>query len=447
MNYIPNTNFDRERILNELGKESVDTFFSEIPKNLLMKENLSLPQAVDEISLLHELKEISKKNLSSDDCVVFLGGGAYNHFIPSAVKHAVSRSEFLTTYTPYQAEISQGLLQLIYEFQSLICALFGMDVANASHYDGATSMAEAAILSCNYTNRNEVLISSCVNPLYIRVLKTYASGGKFTVTDIDEKDGMTDVDLIKEKISSNTACFILQMPNFFGNLEEVFEIEEIVHKNGALFVVSVNPISLGLLKKPSEYNADIVVAEGQSLGNELSFGGPYLGIFAAKKEFVRFVPGRIVGVTTDTDGKRGFVLTLQAREQHIRREKAFSNICSNQSFIALTAGAYLSYVGPKGLEKIAEISHKNAVYAYEKISKIDGFFVPFSDNFFNEFVVKIPTTPEMFLKYLADKKILVGPSLQNFYPKYDRHILLCFTEMNSKEQIDRLIYEFENFKL
>jgi len=426
-------------MLSFIGVNSVDDLFKDIPEVLKKDKVYNIPNSCDEIELFKEIERISQNDLFVGKSISFMGGGAYNHFIPSAVKYAVSRSEFLTAYTPYQAEMSQGLLQLIYEYQTLICKLTGMDAANASHYDCATALSESAVLSSNFTNRKEVLVSSTVNPNYRKVLKTYSLGGKFTVKEIGSDNGRLDIDDLKTKISTNTACFILQMPNFFGYLEEVFEIEKIVHQNGALFVVSIDPISLGLLLKPSEYGADVVVSEGQSLGNELNFGGPYLGIFAVKKSLIRFMPGRIVGMTNDHNGRRGFVLTLQAREQHIRREKASSNICSNQSFLALTAMAYLTYIGPKGLEKIAKISHTMARYAFELISKLNDFFIPFGNGFFKEFVVKLPKNSESIISFLQDKNFLVGPSLDHLYPEYKNHLLIAFTELNSKEQIDSFV--------
>ena len=444
MNYIPNTESDRAKMLSSLGLKTTEDLFDDIPVSARSETDPDIPVAADEIELIRELKGLSEKNMNFGRSLSFMGGGAYRHFIPSAVKHAVSRSEFLTAYTPYQAEMSQGLLQLIYEYQTMICNLTGMGVANASHYDGGTALAEAAVASCNNTGRDRILISRSVNPNYRQVLKTYSFGGKFLVEEAPVSDGRTDLDQIKKLVSEKTACVIVQMPNFFGNLEEVFEIGKIVHSKGGLFVVSVDPISLGLLAKPSEYGADIVTAEGQSLGSELNFGGPYLGIFAARKELVRLVPGRIAGMTKDHDGNSGFVLTLQAREQHIRREKAASNICSNQAYVALTAAAYLSYVGEKGLEAVANTCRAASIYAYSKISQLKGYSVPFGTDFFKEFAVKLPVPVETAKKTLLNNEILAGPELGRFYPELKGHILFCFTEMNTKNEIDRLISVLSN---
>ncbi len=444
MNYIPNTESDRRNMLSFLGLKTIEDLFSGIPSSAKNKISAGMPSAAGEIELAKELKELSEKNIHCGRFSSFMGGGAYGHFIPSAVKHAVSRSEFLTAYTPYQAEMSQGLLQIIYEYQSMICNLTGMAAANASHYDGATALAEAAVVSCNHTRRDNVIISGSVNPNYRRVIQTYSLGGKFTVTQAPVFNGRTDIKALKELVSERTSCVMVQMPNFFGNIEEVFEIGEIARSKGALFAVSVDPISLGILTKPSQYGADIVTAEGQCLGSELNFGGPYLGIFAAKQELVRSIPGRIAGLTSDHDGNRGFVLTLQAREQHIRREKAQSNICSNQAFVALTAAAYLSYMGEKGLQSVAKASRSAAFYAYSKISGLKGFSVPFGNGFFKEFAVKVPVPVAQLKKILLENGILAGPELERFYPQLSGHMLFCFTEMNTKSEIDRLISVLSN---
>lgn len=439
MNYIPNTEADRTKMLSCLGLKTTEALFDDIPVSAKIKTSPDIPAAADEIELMKELKDLSEQNIHCGRTLSFMGGGAYRHFIPSAVKHAVSRSEFLTAYTPYQAEMSQGLLQAIYEYQTMICNLTGMDVANASHYDGGTALAEAAVASCNHTGRDGVLVSRSVNPNYRQVLRTYSFGGKFSIKEAPISNGETDLDQIKKLVSEKTACVIIQMPNFFGNLEDVFEIGALVHSKGGLFVVSVDPISLGLLKKPSEYGADIVTAEGQCLGSELNYGGPYLGIFAATKELIRLVPGRIVGMTSDHNGNRGFVLTLQAREQHIRREKAPSNICSNQAYVALTAAAYLSYVGEKGVQAVANTCRAASSYASSKISSLKGYSAPFGTNFFKEFAVKFPVSLEKAKKELLKNDILAGPDLGRFYPELKDHMLFCFTEMNTKSEIDRLV--------
>ncbi|MFA6549109.1 MAG: aminomethyl-transferring glycine dehydrogenase subunit GcvPA [Candidatus Margulisiibacteriota bacterium] len=380
--------------------------------------NLSLPAPLSEPELLEELKSLSEKNKTPS----FMGGGSYNHFIPSVVKHMLGRSEFYTAYTPYQPEISQGILQAIFEYQSMICELTGMDAANASMYDGATAMAEAALLACRATGRKEILVAQTVHPNYRAVLRTYAAKAELGVKELpyDTKTG-TSVARGTWNVDSKAACFILQQPNFFGNIEDVKGIADEIHKNGSLFIVSADPISLGLLKAPGNYGADIVVGEGQALGNPQNFGGPGLGLFAVKKAFLRQMPGRIVGETVDSEGKRGFVLTLSTREQHIRREKATSNICSNEALCALAAGIYLSVMGKQGLRKVAELCLQKANYLKKKL----GNKIVFSAPSFKEFVVK------------TDKP--VGLDLAGFYPGLKGCRLICVTELTKKEEIDKLI--------
>ncbi len=370
-----------------------------------------LPKPLSDIELLDEINKLGAKNIPS---LNFLGGGIYNHFIPSAVKQLISRGEFYTAYTPYQAEASQGTLQSIYEYQTMICRLTGMDVANASMYDGATAMAEAAFLACRATERKEIVVSSTVNPMYRQVLKTYAKGAGLTVKEIsyNKTTGMTDISELSEK----TACVILQQPNFFGCIEEVTGLADKIHANGSLFIVSADPISLGLLEAPGVYGVDVVVGEGQTLGIPQNLGGPLLGIFAAKEKYLRQVPGRLVSRTVDVANKEGFVLTLQAREQHIRRERATSNICSNEALCALSACIYLSLMGEKGLKKVAGLCLQKSNYLKSKTGSI------FSGNTFKEFVVK------------TDKNI--GIDLSPFYPELKGSRLVCVTEVYSKAAID-----------
>jgi glycine dehydrogenase subunit 1 len=392
-------------MLSSAGKSSIDELFSDIPAKVKQEKLPSLPAPLSEPELLEELKTASEKNHLASS---FIGGGAYDHFIPSVVKHIVGRSEFYTAYTPYQAEASQGVLQAIYEYQTMLCELTGMDVANASMYDGATAMAEAAMLACRFKSKKEVLVSSTVNPEYRKVLKTYADGANLKIIEIpfDKKTGLT----ADYSPSDKTACVIIQQPNYFGCIEKI-------EKKGPILIVNVDLISLGILKAPGNYGADIVVGEGQSLGNPRSFGGPGLGIFAAKKELARLVPGRIVGQTTDADGKRGFCLTLQTREQHIRRERATSNICTNEALVALAAVVYLSIMGKHGLRKVAQLCLQKSNYLKKKLKKIVAFSAPT----FKEFVIK------------TDKKI--GLDLNNGLR------LICVTELVKKEQLDALAKE------
>lgn len=415
MSYIPNTPQDQKDMFKTIGKSSVDELFADIPEKVKFKQELPLPQPLSEPELLEELKKLSEKNKTSSS---FLGAGSYNHFIPSVVKHIISRSEFYTAYTPYQAEISQGILQAIYEYQTMICELTGMDAANASMYDGATALAEAAFLACRVTNRKKVIAPKTVHPAYRKVLKTYIKAGQINLIEVDynSKTGQCVFSVDEE-----TACIIIQQPNFFGCLEDVKGLAEQAHSKGALFIASVDPVSLGILKAPGDYGADIVVGEGQSLGNPRSFGGPGLGIFAVKKPFIRQMPGRIVGQTVDKEGKRGFCLTLQTREQHIRREKAPSNICSNEALAALAATVYLSVMGKQGLRKVAELCLQKANYLKNKFKGQ----LAFSSPTFKEFAVK------------TDKK--VGLDLAPFYPELKGHRLICVTELTRKEEMDRLM--------
>jgi len=438
--YIPNTEEDQKEMLKEIGAESIEALFCAIPQNLRLKTDLNLPSSLSEMELVKEMRELSEKNAHLDEYVSFLGAGSYDHFIPALVDHLSGRSEFYTSYTPYQAEASQGILQATYEYQSLICQLFQMDVCNASLYEGATALAEAVILAHKINHRKKVLVVKSVHPESRQVLTTYIEKTLgLSVIEIDYQNGVTDLTKLEEKISKDTSCVIVQNPNFFGCLEKVKKIEEITHQAGSLYIVSVDPISLGLLIAPGEYNADIAVGEGQVLGNELNFGGPYLGIFTCKREFLRKIPGRIVGETTDKEGRRGFVLTLQTREQHIRRERATSNICTNQALNALRSAIYLSTLGEKGLAKVAEFCLQKAHYAARRIYQIPGFEPTFTSPFFKEFAVRCPIPPNKINKLLWDNKILGGFELRRLYPQLENSLLFCVTEKRTRGDIDRLI--------
>ncbi len=438
--YIPNTEEDQKEMLKEIGAESIEALFCAIPQNLRLKTDLNLPSSLSEMELVNELKGLSKKNAHLDEYVSFLGAGSYDHFIPALLDHLSGRSEFYTSYTPYQAEASQGMLQATYEYQSLICQLFQMDICNASLYDGATALAEAVILAHKVNHGKEVLVVKSVHPESRQVLTTYIKKTLgLSIMEIDCQNGVTDLAQLKEKISNDTSCVIVQNPNFFGCLEEVKKIEEITHQSGSLYIVSVDPISLGLLVPPGEYNADMAVGEGQALGSKLNFGGPYLGIFTSKKKFLRKIPGRIVGETIDKEGKRGFVLTLQTREQHIRRERATSNICTNQALNALRAVIYLSTLGEKGLPKVAELCLQKSHYAARRIYQIPGFEPTFTSPFFKEFAVKCPIPPNKINKLLWDNKILGGFELSRLYPQLQNSLLFCVTEKRTRGDIDRLI--------
>jgi len=438
--YIPNTKEDQEKMLKEIGVESIDDLFKDIPQNLQLKAELNLPSSLSEMELINWTKKLSQKNANLDEYVSFLGAGSYDHFIPAVVNHLSARSEFYTSYTPYQAEASQGNLQASYEYQSLISRLFRMDVCNASLYEGATALVEAVIMAHNINHRQKVLLTKTIHPEYRQVLATYIKKTLgLSIAEIDYENGITDLNKLRKEVDKNTSSVVIQNPNFFGCLEKVKQIEEITHKSGSLYIVSVDPISLGLLTPPGDYNADIAVGEGQVLGNQLNFGGPYLGIFTCKKEFVRKMPGRIVGETVDKEGKRGFVLTLQTREQHIRREKATSNICTNEALNALRATIYLATLGEKGIKEVANLCLQKSHYAWEKISQIPGFKPILGSPFFKEFSIKCPLSPHKINKLLWKNKIIGGFDLGKFYPELEDSLLICVTEKRTKEDIDRFI--------
>lgn len=443
--YIPNTEEDQKEMLKEIGAGSIEDLFDSIPQNLLLKNDLSLPSSMSEMELVNELKGLSRKNTNLDEYVSFLGAGSYDHFIPSLVDHLSGRSEFYTSYTPYQAEASQGILQATYEYQSLICELFQMDVCNASLYEGATALAEAVILAHRVNHRQKVLVAKTLHPEYRQVLTTYIKKTLgLSIIEIDYEDGVTDLTKLEETIDKDTSCVVIQNPNFFGCLEKVNGIEKITHRAGSLYIVSVDPISLGMLIPPAEYHADIAVGEGQALGGKLNFGGPYLGIFTSKTEFLRKMPGRIVGETIDKKGRRGFVLTLQTREQHIRRERATSNICTNQALNALRATIYLSTLGEEGLAQVANLCLQKSHYAAKRIYQIPGFEPTFASPFFKEFAVRCPLSPHKINKLLWDNKILGGFDLGRFYPELENSLLFSVTEKRTREEIDKLTLLLED---
>ncbi|MDH4223209.1 MAG: aminomethyl-transferring glycine dehydrogenase subunit GcvPA [candidate division Zixibacteria bacterium] len=439
MSYIPNTEGDLKIMLKKLGVDDFNELIGAIPESLRLKGKLKLPERLSELELKNLLSGLAKENKNTDSIISFLGGGAYDHFIPSVINHILLRSEFYTAYTPYQPEVSQGTLQSIYEYQSMICQLTGMEVSNASMYDGASAVAEAALLSIAETGRKEILVSAGLNPNYLKVLNTYCERGGIKIRKIDLEDGITDYKLLGEKISAKTAGVILQSPNFFGLIENGEEIVGKTHPAGALLIMVCDPISLAILKTPGEYGADIAVGEGQALGNNLNFGGPFLGYFACRKSLVRRMPGRIVGATVDSNGKRGFVLVLQTREQHIRREKATSNICTNEALCALAAAIYLSLLGKNGLKKVAELCLQKSHYAAQQISRIDGFKIKFKKPFFKEFVIEAPLPAKRIIKLLLKKNIFAGIDLSTFDRKLRNCLMISVTEKRSKEEIDYLV--------
>jgi len=424
--YLPNTDADRSAMLREIGVSSADELFQDVPEKF-RNANFNLPLPLSELELKKELGQLSNHNANLDDYACFLGAGYYRHFIPSVIGHITSRSEFYTAYTPYQAEASQGTLQAIYEYQSLVCQLTGMEVSNAGMYDGSTAAAEAAQMACRITNRDKVAVLSTVNPRYHSVIATYASGHNIPLEKVTPNlDGL----------SPDYACLIVQQPNFFGYFEDIKTYARKVHDIGTLLIVIADPISLGMFKPPGDYGADIAVAESQALGNPISFGGPGLGIFTCRKEYLRQMPGRIVGRTVDVDGRPGYVLTMATREQHIRRERATSNICTNEALVALAATVYLAALGKSGLRQVAELCYHKAHYAADAISKLKGYSLISQQPFFKEFVVRCPVAPRQINQALFQKKIIGGLDLSQ---TIDNSMLLCVTEINSKQDIDRLV--------
>lgn len=428
--YIPSSAAERQEMLQKIGVATVEDLYAAVPSAMLLKE-LNLPEGESELEVSAEMTAISEKNTVFK--TILRGAGAYNHYIPSIVKSVVNKEEFVTAYTPYQAEISQGILQSIFEYQTMICELTGMDVSNASVYDGATAMAEA-ITMCKDRKKTKALLSGAVNPEHALVAKTYchASGTAIETVPVSD-EGVTDLESLKKTLAEDptVACVICQQPNFYGIFEDCTAIAEAVHAAGAKFVLSVNPISLGAYKTPREYGADVAVGEGQPLGMPIAFGGPYLGFMATTTAMQRKLPGRIVGETVDVDGKRGYVLTLQAREQHIRREKASSNICSNQALCALTASVYLSAMGEKGLREAATLSASKAHYLASELSAIDGVEMVYGGEYFDEFLTTLPKTGEV-LTALAKNGILGGLPTE-------KGVLWCVTEMVTKKEMDRAV--------
>ncbi len=433
MPFIPNTEADRAAMLKVIGAKSVEELFSDIPAGKRYPK-LGLPSGLSELEILREIEAMAAKNLSASNSAWFLGAGAYNHFIPAAVPALASRGEFLSAYTPYQPEVSQGTLQAIFEYQSMVAELFGIDTVNASHYDGATALAEAVIMALNTggSDRPRVLLPAALHPEYKDVLRTYLAA--FSV-EIDEYAGPPSA--AAKTADARTACLVAAYPDFEGRIHELAGIADAVHKTGALFIVSANPVMLGLMASPGSLDADIVTAEGQSLGNSMNYGGPYLGMMGVTQKYVRKLPGRIVGQAFDHAGRRGFVLTLSAREQHIRREKAVSNICSNQGLVMLQTTIYLEALGKNGLKAVAELCWNKAHHAAKLIAALPGFAVA-DGTFFNEFVVKTPVPAASIVDKLERRGVVPGLALSRYYPERKHELLVCATEMNTKAQIELL---------
>ena len=436
MRYISNTPAQQKEMLGVIGAASIEDLLVRIPAKARLSRPLNLPGAMAEMDLVRHLRGIAVQNASAEDFACFLGAGSYDHSVPSPINHLISRGEFFTAYTPYQPEASQGTLRTIFEYQTMIAELTGMDVANASLYDGGSSLAEGVLMAHAVTGRNGIVLSRGVNPLYRQVVETYVEGPSLRIASAPLADGVTDGDALKKAVTDKTAAVVVQYPNFFGCLEDVKGAAEIAHAAGALLIVVADPVNLGLLEPPGALGADLVVGEGQGLGVPMSFGGPNLGVFAAKTELVRRMPGRLVGATVDLDGQRGFVLTLQTREQHIRREKATSNICTNVALCALMATIYVSVMGKRGIRKVGELSVAKAHYAAMAFSKVPGVRLRFGAPFFKEFTLQLPKAPDRVVKRLAKDRILAGLPLKAFDRQYKDCLLVAVTEKRTRDEID-----------
>lgn len=441
MPFIANTDAQREEMLREIGVTSVDDLFADIPQEFVCGE-LDLPEGLSEQEVRSAIGALSNRNTPGR--ISFLGGGFYDHFIPAALEALVTRSEFYTAYTPYQPEISQGTLQAIYEYQSCICRLTNMDVSNASLYDGGTAIYEAIMMALRVTKRNRVIVDDSLSPIYRKMVRSYTKNLGIELIETLSHEGLPDREAIRAEINDDTAAVIVQNPNFFGRIDDVSDLAEEIHGKGGLLIVSCYPISLGILKTPGEMGADIAVGEGQSLGMPVSFGGPYLGFIACRKKHARKMPGRIAGRTVDREGRQGFVLTLQAREQHIRREKATSNICTNQGLCALTALIYLSLLGKEGLRDLAQVCADRAGYARQRLLEIPGVTVRFPNKwYFNEFVLNLPVHADRVIQELLNRGLAAGFPLGRYWPNMGNCLLVAVTEKRTKEDIDLFAHVLE----
>jgi len=439
MPYTLNTDKDFQFMLKEIGMSSAKELYSQIPPQIKLNSNLNLEAGLSEFEVEKKLKSLALKNSSLDSFNSFLGAGCYDHYIPAALEAILSRSEFLTAYTPYQPEVSQGILQAIYEYQSFICLLTGMDISNASVFDGASSLAEAVLMAARITKRKKIILAGAHQPEYIQTLNTYLSGFDFALEKIEPaENGLVNLGDLKRALDSDTACCVMQNPNFFGLVENVKEIADLAKEKKALNVLVTNPLSLAILKEPAALGIDIVCGDGQPLGTNLNFGGPSFGFLATKNEYLRQLPGRIVGKTQDKQGKPAFCLTMQTREQHIRREKATSNICSNQSLNAIGAAVYLSLLGEQGLKKTALNSFNNAQYLYQRLKELRGVNIPYAPRIFNEFVWEVKDALGIMNK-LYDKNIIAGYYLGDSLPDCENRILSCCTEKKNKDEIDNFV--------
>ncbi len=440
MRYIPSTDHDRDAMLQAIGATSVEALFATVPESMRLRRPLRIPPALAEADLVRLVQGLAGQNADAESWSSFLGAGCYNHFSPAVIHHLVSRGEFLTAYTPYQPEISQGTLQALYEYQTLVCLLTGMDVSNASMYEGASATAEAILMAHRITGRRGVAVARSIHPEYRQVAQTYANQAGLRIAEIPVgESGTVEPAQAASAVSEETACLVVQYPNFFGGIEELEALAETAHRAGALFIVCVaEPVALGLLRSPGECGADIVTGEGQGLGTGMNYGGPALGFFATRERHVRHLPGRLVGETVDQEGRTGYVLTLATREQHIRREKATSNICTSQSLIALMATIYLASLGPRGLAELARRNLLMADFARRQLGKVAGVEPRFTGATFNEFVLRMKRPPARVLAQLRKKRILGGLDLGRFYPEYADCLLVCVTEQHRREEIEAL---------
>lgn len=443
MRYTPHTEADRERMLRAIGCDSIEALYRHVPKSLRDRARINLPAGLSELEVRRALAALASSNRAAPEWTMFLGGGIYHHFIPSAVDAVVSRSEFATSYTPYQPEVSQGTLQTLFEYQTLICQLTGMEVANAAVYDGASATAEAVLMARRVQpmSRRRVLISRALHPHYRAVVRSYCRNLEDVILEeaVFDRTGATDPGLLAQQLDDRTMCVVVGYPNFFGVIEDLRPVAAACARIGAqLIAVTTEPLALGLIKPPGELGVDIAVGEGQSLGVPMNLGGPAFGFFACRKKFVRSIPGRLVGETVDSDGRRGFVLTLATREQHIRREKATSNICTSQTLCALAATVYMSLMGKTGMRRLAEINLARAQRARARLVSEAGLSAPFSGPHFNEFVVSSPRLSEL-LQHCSDQQIMPGIPLEQWYPELSGHLLVCVTEMNDPAEVERLV--------
>jgi glycine dehydrogenase subunit 1 len=441
VDFVPHTPADDRSMLDAIGLDDLEALFDPIPAGVRLDNPLEVPESLDEISLLDHLTELAARNSGARDLLCFAGGGAYDHHLPPVVKALAGRAEFATSYTPYQPELSQGVLQAVFEFQTLLCELFGMEVANASLYDGANAVVEATTLAMRTTGRRRVLVGATVHPHYRQVLKTYTSGLDIVLEEVPfDDEGVVDWTGVDP---ADAAAVVVGYPNFFGRLEDLDVAADRVHEAGGLAIAVTDPTAMGVLASPGELGADVAVGEGQGLGNPLSYGGPYVGLFATKLDFVRQVPGRIAGETLDADNRRAYVLTLQAREQHIRRAKATSNVCTNQTLMAIFASVYLSWLGPAGLRRLGELCARRTAVAAERLAETPGCRVRFEGPRFKEIVIETPVDASVLQRSLARRGYLVGPALGNLYPGLDNCLVVAVTERRTEEHIAGLAEAFE----